>query len=144
MESRHGKARSYKKTRASPIKLAAQAPGPSGEEGQTTGTKAKINTVRAGGQKETMWLKPKAQMGSEPGDQVAGCRVRGGGGGVGWEGRREQAGWSQRRPTSVCCVSWLSLSIILSLICTWKSNHSITLNSWSFGSFLTPSLSQDL
>lgn len=78
MESRHGKARSYKKTRASPIKLAAQAPGSSGEEGQT-GTKAEINTVSAGGQKETMWLKPKAQMGSEPGDQVAGCGGVGGG-----------------------------------------------------------------
>lgn len=73
-----------------PIKLAPQAPGPSGVKGQTIRTKAEIYTVSAGGQKEARRLKLKAQMGPKPGE------------GARWEGRKAGQDW--QGPKSVCCV----------------------------------------
>lgn len=74
MESGIVKERSYKKTRASPKNLAAQASGPSGGKGHTT--EAEINTPSRRGQKETSRLKWKVQMVPKPGSQAVWGRRR--------------------------------------------------------------------
>lgn len=68
MELENVKERCYKKTRASPIKQAAQALGTFRRESQMT-TKAEINMLNGSGQKETIWLELKVQMVAK-GDQA--------------------------------------------------------------------------